>query len=67
MGEELENHLYNQNQPVELIIEYGEFAPGTQLWGEILEKITSSDISIFDISENNPNVLLEVGISFGRN
>ena len=65
MGEELENHLYNQNQPVELIIEYGEFAPGTQLWGEILEKITSSDISIFDISENNPNVLLEVGISFG--
>ena len=65
MGKELENHLYNQNQPVELIIEYGEFAPGTQLWGEILEKITSSDISIFDISENNPNVLLEVGISFG--
>ncbi|CAD6492770.1 MAG: hypothetical protein DIAAKJNI_00384 [Candidatus Argoarchaeum ethanivorans] len=65
MGKELKNHLYNQDQPVELIIEYGEFAPGTQLWGEILEKITSSDISIFDISENNPNVLLEVGISFG--
>jgi hypothetical protein len=65
MGTQLKDHVSKQNPPVELIIEYGEFAPGTQLWGEILEKITSSDISIFDISENNPNVLLEVGISFG--
>ena len=67
MGEELKKNLCKHDPPVDIIIEYCEFTPGARLWDEISEKITCSDITIFDISENNPNVLLEVGIAYGSN
>jgi hypothetical protein len=67
MDKKLKTKLDTYDPPVDLFFEYGEFVPGAQLWDEILEKITYSDISIFDISENNPNVLLEVGIAYGSN
>lgn len=65
MGNALNNYLKNQKKPIELDIEYGIFSPGSRLWDQIMERIASSHVTIFDISENNPNVLIEVGIALG--
>lgn len=35
--------------------------PGRILWDEIHKKIRSSDMAVVDISDNNPNVLYELG------
>ncbi len=50
---------------VSIVPEYGEFPPGTQLWSEVLTAIGRSDVVVMDISENNPNVLLEAGLGYG--
>lgn len=65
MGKHLNDLLKKQNSMVSLDIEYGLFPPGARLWDQIVDKIEAAHIAIFDISENNPNVLLEAGISLG--
>lgn len=65
MGKHLNNLLKKRNRMVSLDIEYGIFPPGARLWEQVAEKIEAAHITIFDISENNPNVLLEAGISLG--
>jgi hypothetical protein len=50
---------------VSMQVKYGLFPPGTILWKEIIEGISNSDIVVFDISENNPNVMIEVGLGYG--
>ncbi|HEX8319256.1 hypothetical protein [Longimicrobium sp.] len=65
MGDALAAHMRQLNRPATLEIEYGEFPPGVNLWDQISQKIKAADITIFDISENNPNVLLEAGIAVG--
>lgn len=52
---------------INLDVSYGVFEPGLNLWEEVREKIAESQIAIFDISENNPNVLVEVGLAHGTN
>lgn len=49
-----------------LQFEFGEFLAGKHLFTEVFTAIQHSDISIFDISENNPNVLIEVGMAHGN-
>lgn len=65
LGNALKNFACEQQPPINIDITYGEFELGTEFFKEIYEKINSSDLSIFDISENNPNVLLESGIALG--
>ena len=50
---------------ISLSIQYGKFPAGSILWDEITNAIRRSDICIFDISENNPNVMMEVGLAMG--
>jgi hypothetical protein len=54
MGQLLNQRLATQPHPIKLDIEFGEFPPGAKLWDEIVARIESSHITIFDISENNP-------------
>lgn len=65
MGEALNGYLNKLSPRIQLEIEFGEFPPGARLWDEVISKIASSHVTIFDISENNPNVLLEAGMAFG--
>lgn len=46
-------------------VQYGKFAPGKSLFREVLHAIKNCEISIFDISENNLSVLIEVGMAYG--
>lgn len=50
---------------VRIEVQYGEFPPGKFLFKEVLHAIKNCEISIFDISENCPNVLIEVGMAYG--
>ena len=50
---------------VELRVKYGIFPPGNILWNEIKESIYDTDVAIFDISENNSNVMIELGLAYG--
>jgi hypothetical protein len=50
---------------VQLVHRFGIFPAGGILWDEVTDAIRHSDISIFDISENNPNVLIELGLAVG--
>lgn len=45
----------------------GEFSAGQFLFSEVLSAIRNCEIAILDISENNPNVLIEVGMAYGNN
>lgn len=45
---------------VKLVPDY-VMEPGRILWDEIHKKIKSSDMAVVDISDNNPNVLYELG------
>lgn len=54
-----------KKENVDLEIQYGEFHPGEFLFSEVFNAIKNCEIAIFDISENNPNVLIEVGMSYG--
>ncbi len=66
MAKNLNDHLSKSSPTLSLDIEFGEFPPGVLLWQEIKQKIELSDITVFDISENDPNVLLEAGIAIGN-
>jgi len=44
---------------------FGLFPPGRILWSELRDSIHNCDVAIFDISENNPNVMIEVGLAYG--
>ena len=63
LGKALNKELEERNLGIRLNIEVGELPPGANLWEDITARIGESHITIFDISENNPNVLLETGIS----
>lgn len=63
LASSLNDFLLANNTNIQLEFEFGEFPPGAKFWDEIQKKIESSHITIFDISENNPNVLLETGIA----
>jgi len=65
MGRRLAALLRSGEPPVDLIIQFGEFPPGTNLWTEVSEAVRAADLVIADISENNPNVLVEAGIAVG--
>lgn len=52
---------------IDLEIKFGEFGAGKVLFNEVLSAIKDCEIAIFDISENNPNVLIEVGLAYGNN
>lgn len=52
---------------IELDIKFGEFKAGKLLFNEVFSAIKECEIAIFDISENNPNVLIEVGLAYGNN
>lgn len=71
LGERLNAFLSQElsigDTTINLEIEYGEFPPGANIWEQVRYRIESSHIAIFDISENNPNVLLEAGIAIGTN
>ena len=60
----LSNNLRKSDR-ISLDVQYGKFPPGSILWDEITNAISRSDICIFDISENNPNVMMEVGLALG--
>lgn len=48
-----------------LRVTYGIFPPGRILWDEVRDSISGSDIAVFDVSENNANVMIEVGMAYG--
>ena len=50
---------------ISLLVSYGKFPAGELLWSAVVDAIRHSDVAIFDISENNPNVLIEVGLAGG--
>lgn len=59
--------IVERNFPnVNLEIKFGEFVAGKVLFNEVLSAIKDCEIAIFDISENNPNVLIEVGLAYGN-
>lgn len=64
MMEKLKERLY-KTQNILLEVKFGELPVGNILWNEIIDSISKADITIFDISENNPNVMIEVGLSYG--
>lgn len=59
--------IENQIPNIDLDIKFGEFEAGRILWDEVFNTIKKCDVAIFDISENNPNVLIEVGLAYGNN
>jgi hypothetical protein len=48
-------------------VKFGKFHPGELLFSEVLQAILDSDVAIFDVSENNANVCIEVGMAYGGN
>ena len=52
---------------IELDVKFGEFGAGKSLFEAVRNAIKECEIAIFDISENNPNVLIEVGMAYGYN
>lgn len=63
LGDALNSELTNRKFDIQLDVEVGELPPGAKLWEDISARIRESHITMFDISENNPNVLFEVGIA----
>lgn len=58
-------HEHIEKQGIKFVCNYGNLPAGTTLWDDIAELIRRCDFAIFDISENNPNVMLEVGYALG--
>ncbi len=50
---------------IRLSVRYGLFPPGAILWSELRSEIEGCDIALFDVSENNANVMIEVGLAYG--
>lgn len=44
---------------------FGRFPAGENLWDSVRETIRRADLAVFDVSENNPNVMLEAGLALG--
>lgn len=65
LGGELAQLMVRNRPPVHIKPRYGELPVGTPLWESIVSAIHECDVAILDISENNPNVLLEAGLAFG--
>ena len=59
--------LIEDSIDVNLEIQYGEFSPGRFLFNEVFKAIIECEVAVFDISENTPNVLIEVGLAHGNN
>ena len=53
------------SRQITLQVTYGLFPPGRILWDEVRKGITECDVAFFDVSENNPNVMIEVGLAYG--
>jgi hypothetical protein len=66
LSERLNSYLLKQNPSINAKVTFGEFPVGTQLWQGVSKEISKSDLGIFDISENNRNVLIEVGFTLGQ-
>jgi hypothetical protein len=49
--------------PVQLIFKPLEAGYGEHLFNEIARDIISSDIAVFDASDLNPNVMIEMGVA----
>lgn len=47
-------------------IETGEISPGSETFDAVMKNITQSDCLIAEISNNNPNVMIEAGAAYGR-
>jgi len=62
--DKLYTELREEND-INIEVTYGVFEPGSNIWKEVQENITESQVAIFDISENNPDVLVEVGLAHG--
>ena len=63
----IKEKVEQQHPNIELKVKFGEFETGKMLWNEVFNTIKECEIAIFDISENNPNVLIEVGLAYGSN
>jgi len=50
---------------VRATVTFGRFPAGENLWDAIRDAIGRCDVALFDISENNPNVVLEAGLALG--
>ena len=50
---------------VDLVLDYNPSKYGESLLKEIVGKIKNCDIAIFEISDNNPNVMFELGVAYG--
>lgn len=62
---ESSDNVLRQQHDILLEVEYGKFPPGKIPWTEVNEAINRADIGIFDISENNSNVMIEAGFALG--
>lgn len=65
LGRAINKYFSSKSSGIHLDFEYGKFPPGTQLWEQVRQSINKAHVTVFDISENNPNVLLEAGIAIG--
>src|SRR6476620_6511629 len=53
-------------QPVQLTVTPFDIASGTHLYAEILKLIDEADFCVFELSDLNNNVFLELGFALGR-
>lgn len=58
--ETAEERLGSAGRRVRLVPDYG-MEPGHDLRDEVHKKIRASDVTVVDVSDNNPNVLYELG------
>lgn len=58
--------IIKKQRDVFLEFQFGDrFNAGEFLFSQVQSAITDCEIAIFDISENNPNVMIEVGMALG--
>jgi hypothetical protein len=57
--------LYNSKHPEKIQLKFDklEAGYGTHLFNSIASSIIGSDIAVFDTSDHNPNVMIELGVS----
>lgn len=64
--EKLKNKIQKESD-YDIEVKFGKFHAGKLLFSEVLQTILDCDVGIFDISENNANVCIEVGMAYGGN
>lgn len=58
--------LVEEKLNIKVEFKFGDkFRVGEYLFSQVHDAIQQCEIAIFDISENNPNVLIEVGMAYG--